>query len=356
MMLKNKKTIIAISLIPQYFLVQLLSNFPEFIEHFYSQGLYTITSKLLRFTFGWIPFSIGDLLYTLAGIYIIRWFIINRKRIRKDTKNWCVDILSTIALVYFAFHLFWGMNYYRLPIHQTLNLDYQYTTAELIDVTNQLIEKTNAVHLQITQNDSIKVDIQYSKAELLALSDNGYFNLANKIPELSLSPSSTKLSLYSLPLTYMGFSGYLNPFTNEAQIDGLIPLFNYPSTISHEKGHQIGYAAENETNFIGVLATIYNDDIYYNYSGYANALRHCLNEIYRRDKATYDELISMVNIGVRKNYQEIYEFWNAYENPLEPIFKFTYSNFLKANNQDKGIESYSYAVALIVNYFKVNPI
>ena len=101
---------------------------------------------------------------------------------------------------------------------------------------------------------------------------------------------------------------------------------------------------------------LYNDDIYYNYSGYANALRHCLNEVYRRDETTYKKLLTKINKGIRKNYQESYVFWNAYENPLEPIFKFTYGNFLKANNQDKGIESYSYAVALIVNYFKVNPL
>jgi len=37
---------------------------------------------------------------------------------------------------------------------------------------------------------------------------------------------------------------------------------------------------------------------------------------------------------------------------LEPIFKVFYSHFLKANNQTKGIESYNYVVALLVDYLK----
>jgi len=42
----------------------------------------------------------------------------------------------------------------------------------------------------------------------------------------------------------------------------------------------------------------------------------------------------------------------SYQNPLEPLFKKGFDTFLKANNQAKGIESYSYAVALFVNYFE----
>jgi len=44
--------------------------------------------------------------------------------------------------------------------------------------------------------------------------------------------------------------------------------------------------------------------------------------------------------------------WAQYNNPLEPFFKSIYSHFLKANAQDKGIESYSYVVGLIVGHFE----
>ncbi len=354
-MLKNKKIIIALSLIPQYFIIKLLAHYPEVVETYYSHGVYPVTSKLLRFMLGWIPFSIGDILYTIAGIYIIRWLILNRKRIIKDSKAWLIDVFSAVSILYFAFHIFWGLNYYRLPVHKALNIDNKYTTVDLIEVTKQLIQKSNEIHLRIVSNDTVKVSIPYTKRELLNKTANGYANLANVFPNLEHQVQSTKLSLYSLPLTYMGFSGYLNPFTNEAQIDGLIPLYQYPTTACHEEAHQLGYAAENETNFIGGLAAIHNDDVYFKYSGYIFALRHCINEVYNRDKEVHKTLISTINNGILLNYQETYTFWNGYENPLEPLFKILYGNYLKANNQDKGIESYSYAVALMVNYFKIQP-
>jgi hypothetical protein len=353
-MQKRTKTIIALSIFPQYLIVKLLSKYPDFVETYYSNGLYQFTSKAMRYVFGWLPFSVGDLLYTIAGIYIVRWFFIYRKRITKNTKYWITDVFAAISLVYFAFHLFWGMNYYRLPLHKTLQLDDTYTTEELIYVTKKLINKSNAIHRSIIENDSLKIVMPYSKKQLLKKTTNGYDALAKIYPHLKYSPSSIKLSIYSLPLTYMGFSGYLNPFTNEAQINGLIPLCKFPSTASHEAAHQIGYAAENEANFIGCLAAINNEDVYYKYSGYIFALRHCLNEIYRRDEGCYEELAETVNKGILKNYQESYDFWRSYQNPLEPVFKSTFNIFLKANNQEKGIESYNYAVALFVNYFNDN--
>ncbi len=356
MMLNKKKLIIALSIIPQYIIVKLLASYPEFIETYYSNGVYQFTSKILRYVFGWIPFSIGDILYTIAGVYILRWFFVNRKRLRFDTKNWLIDVFSTVSIVYLAFHVFWGMNYYRIPLHKSLDIDYKYSTEELINVTEAFVEKSNAIHLAITSNDSIKVKVPYSKKELFNKTMDGYKVIAKEHPIFAYKAKSIKQSIYSLPLTYMGFSGYLNPFTNEAQIDGLIPLYQYPATACHEQAHQLGYAAENETNFIGYLASINNPDIYYKYSGYVSALRQCLNEVYRRDKESFELLKTKINKGILLNFQESNTFWNNYKNPLEPVFKVIYSNFLKANNQDKGIESYSYAVALLVNYYKEKPI
>ena len=351
-MLKNKKILIAFAIIPAFLIVKVLAKFPNFIEAYYSKGLYTITSKLFRYTLGWIPFSFGDLIYSLGILYIIRWLVINRKRMLKNFKHWLIDVFAAVSFIYIAFHLFWAMNYYRLPLHENLNLKADYTTEELTIVTKNLIDRSNAIHLKIVKNDTLKVEFPYTKSEVITKTPESYAGLQKIFPELEYKGVSIKKSLLSLPLTYMGFSGYLNPLTNEAHINNLIPVFKFPTTTAHEIAHQLGYAAENEANFIGFLAATHHKDLYFKYSGYTFGLRHCLHEVYRRNPQQYETLLKTINPGILKNYQEVREFWMSHENPIEPLFQTTYNNYLEANNQKGGMKSYSYVVALLVNYLQ----
>ncbi|TPV32884.1 DUF3810 domain-containing protein [Paucihalobacter ruber] len=346
----TKKQLIALAIIPQILLVKLLSHFPNLVEIIYSNGIFKFSSKLLHYVFGWIPLSFGDVVYTILGIYALRWLYINRAKITMNPLGWLTDILAVISTVYAVFHVLWAFNYYRLPLHESLNLNTDYSTEELIQVTHRLIKQTNALQLQLAENDSSIVTFKMSKAQLLALVPKGFENLSKDYPHLKYHPKSLKTSLYSVPLTYMGFSGYLNPFTNEAQVDYLLPKFRFPSTASHEVAHQLGYAAENEANFIAYLATTSHTDLYFQYSGQAFALGHCLNDLFKRSPSDYENITKNINTGVLKNFREVREFWESYKNSSEVIFKSSYNQFLKANNQVKGIESYSYVVALIVNY------
>lgn len=355
-MRKNIKFGLTIFLVVQIVIVSILKKSPEFIEQFYSNGLYVFISKLMHYSFGWIPFSVGDILYTLAGIYLLRWLFLNRKRIYKDTIKWLLDVGATLSLAYFAFHLLWAYNYYRQPLYKSLDLEADYTTEQLVSFTKRLIAKSNSIHLELSQNNSLKIDLPYSKAEIFNKVKDGYDELSKEYPHLKYHPKSIKQSLYSLPLTYMGFSGYLNPFTNEAQVNGLIPIYKFPTTACHEAAHQLGYAAENEANFIGSLAAIHNEDPYFKYSGYTFALRYCIVEIYRRDPELYENMLITINKGILKNYQEVQDFWLSHENPIEPFFQKTFDNFLKANNQSDGMKSYSYVVALLVNYYENQPL
>ena len=78
--------------------------------------------------------------------------------------------------------------------------------------------QTNALQKQI-QHDTTQeaVRVTYSEDTLFDMAPKGYAVLASKHPEFHYESASIKSSLYSLPLSYMGFGGYLNPFTNEAQ-------------------------------------------------------------------------------------------------------------------------------------------
>ena len=351
-MQKRTKLILAALLPIQLVLLQILKFYPSFIENYYSNGLFPLLSKMSRYLFGWIPFSVGDIFYLLITVLVLRWIYKNIKRIRTDLILFFVDIAATLSIVYFTFNMLWGFNYYRVPLHQSLGLKTDYTTEQLISTTKRFIKKSNAMHRQLGYADSVKIDLPYTHKEIFNTSINGYINLSKTHPNLNYSPLSLKKSTWSLVLTYMGYSGYYNPFSGEAQVNGKIKSYKFPVVSCHEQAHQLGYAAENEANFLAALATINNDDPYIQYTGYIFALRYCVNEIARRDMDTYQELLETINPGILKSYKEMRDFWKRYENPFEDLSKAFWNQFLKANNQSNGIMSYSYMVALVVNYYE----
>ena len=353
----TRKNILPYLLIVQIIILKIVSFFPEWIERIYSNGLYVYLSNFSRIVLGWIPFSVGDLIYFIVGFFILRWIFRKFKQKKTNQKqNWksiSLEILSFISVFYFLFHLLWATNYHRVPLFEKMQIQKEYSDADLLDFTKKLIVKTNAIHSKIVTNDSLKVTFPYSQQQVFVANLNGYINLSKQYPFFKYENPSIKKSLISLPLTYMGFAGYLNPFTNEAQVNDMLPMPNFPTTAAHEMAHQLGYASESEANFIGYLASIKNDDLYYQYSGYSFALKYCLRNWKIRDKKILEQLLPTIHPGILKNYEESQQFWDQYESFVETGFKIFYDHFLKFNQQKDGLDSYSKFVDLMVNYYKL---
>lgn len=350
MKLKAKK-IISILLIPQILIVKYFANYPELIELHYSNGIYKNISSFLRIIFGWIPFSIGDLLYLIVIIWLLIGVIRFFKQKPKQWSSFFFGFTAKLTIIYFVFHLFWGFNYYRLPLQKSMHLEMpKYNIDDLSLLTEKLLIKTQEVHFKITRSDTLAVKLNIDKSVIFENASASYLLLAKKHPQFKYKNSKVKKSLFSLPLSYMGFAGYLNPFTNEAQVNYKVPKYMLSSIATHEIAHQLGYASESEANFIGFLAAVYSKDLHIIYASYIMALRYCLNEIYRSDKDLYKEFVSRLPIGVEKNWNESRDFWNKYDNPFEPLFKKFYDLFLKSNHQKSGIKSYGKMVGLLMAY------
>ncbi|MBG7631572.1 MAG: DUF3810 family protein, partial [Bacteroidetes bacterium] len=58
--------------------------------------------------------------------------------------------------------------------------------------------------------------------------------------------------------------------------------------------------------------------------------------------------------GVIKNMRDSREHWSQFKNPLEPVFKIIFNQFLKVNKQTEGIKSYNLMIGLLINYEKQN--
>ncbi|UMB61242.1 DUF3810 domain-containing protein [Lutibacter sp. A80] len=350
---KKYYIILSILLVMQWAFIQIIAQFPNFIETYYSNGLYIYISNFLRILLGWIPFSFGDLMYAALVIFILRAFYKAIKSKKINFKATFFKITGILSIVFFVFHFNWALNYFRLPINNSLNFKISnYSNEELIDFTKKLITKTNEVHTFITKNDTLVVENLLTKNQIKAKVENAYNQLEKKHPQFKYSNPKVKHSLFSVPLTYMGFGGYINPITNESQVNSLIPKNNYAATACHEAAHQIGIASESEANFVGYLATTNSNDIFFKYSGYLMALRYCISEVYRKDPASFEIIKPLINKGILKDIKQSQAFWESYQNKSEKYFKIFYDNFLKANKQKDGIEGYSKMVVLLINYHK----
>ncbi|QBA64585.1 DUF3810 domain-containing protein [Muriicola soli] len=350
------KNAIVLALPVQIILISWISNYPSFIEEYYSRGIYPVIAESMRWLYGWIPFSLGDILYTLLGLLAIRYLFTKWIYIRTKPVAFIRNLLVVFSVAYLTFHLLWGLNYYREPLAKTLGLQASYSVEELLEFTTRLTEEANRQHLVLTGNDSVQVSFSFSRREIFKKVGAEDHPVSDEFPELEYTNPSIKGSLYSLALTYMGYGGYLNPFTLESQVNRKIPMFRFPVVSCHEMAHQLGYAAENEANFIGYLRAVNQNDPHIKYAALSYALGYCLADLRFQDEDKFQEVYGKVNQGIKLDYEELSDFWISYENPLEPVFKEVYNSFLKANNQVEGIRSYNQVVALLVAYHKQSPL
>ena len=345
---------IALSLLPQILLVYWASRNPEFIETYYSQGLYPILGRIYRGFFGWIPFSIGDVIYISLGVLTLVYLF--KKGLKVFSKRMLINVFMVIAVAYFTFHLMWGLNYYRLPLADAFELEETFELDELIHVSEGLVAASNQLQTEITGDSVTAVWVPHSRKAIFKTAQSGYDQLGQAFPKMNYRRPSIKPSILSLMLSYMGYGGYINPFTLEGQVNRKLPSFRLPVVSAHEIAHQVGYSKENEANFLGYLAASSSPDPYARYSASTFGLGHCLGQLQVLDSVMTDSLIAKMHPGVRKNFVESREFWESYENPLEPVFKSAFDTFLKANRQEEGMASYSRVVGLLVAYHREEPV
>ena len=188
----QKKYILPLLLLFQVIILKIIALFPEVVEQVYSNCLYVWVSKFSRSVFGLFVFSVGDVIYSILILLVLKWFYINRKTWRKEWKHNLLKIISCFSVFYFVFNLLWAVNYHRVLLAEKMNIKTEYSDTELIRFTQQLIAKTNAVHKRIVNNDTIKIIFPYTREQIFELSVKGYETLSSQYPFFTYTNPSIK--------------------------------------------------------------------------------------------------------------------------------------------------------------------
>ena len=131
----------------------------------------------------------------------------------------------------------------------------KYSPEDLKIVSNILLQKVNENKGAIVRNGPMLYQIKKYLTDRWV-----HINGGQKICFPQYRTAAIKTSLWGWLGNYLGFYGYYNPFTGEGQVNTTIPKFLQPYITCHEIAHQLGYAKENEANFVGYLAAASSKD------------------------------------------------------------------------------------------------
>jgi hypothetical protein len=331
--------------------------FPGKVETYYTSGIYPYIGMVQRILLGWIPFSVGDLLYAFAGLWLIFQLVkligsIKRKETDKNYfKRAVLRTIKIMLVIYILFNALWGLNYNRYGIDYQLHLQSSdYNDTDLLKITRELAAKMN----QLQPSSEITRTALKKKSFLFGNAVSSYKNLSGENKLFTYDHPSVKPSIYSYLGNYLGFTGYYNPFTGEAQVNTTVPLFIRPFTTCHEIGHQLGYAKESEANFAAYLSGSASADSCFLYSVYFELYAYSSRYLYYSDSIELKKISAGFSPGVKKDIKELRTFLKRYDTALETAIDNLYSQYLMANEQPSGKMSYNEVVGMLIAYYKKN--
>lgn len=316
-----------------------------FVDFLFEQKKY-----LFQSLFSKIPFSLGDVVYFVLGFLLV--FSIFKSFNSKTRKAYLLRLLKGLNVFYFVYQLVWGMTYFQRPIFLVLDeKEPQITEIKALALkylhqakrTRMLVKEDEKGVFQIQDLEKIKKEILSQQKRIPAF-------LGNKI---STEIDNFKPSLYSGFMNYTGVLGYYNPFSTEAQYNSHLPHTYLSFTLSHESAHQLGFAREQEANFVGYLVGIGSENPELRYSTEYFALKSLLRALATEDEDFVKTIIAQYSDEMKRDYQAEKDFVEEYQGPMNTFFAFTNDLFLKTNQQE-GAVTYSYFVDLLVRYERMN--
>lgn len=354
-----KKLLPPLALLAAIFALQALAGFsPQFVERFYSHGLFSLISRVLSFA-SLSSFSLAESSLALLLVALVVWlaWLARRLYVSRDeagatllsalkTLLWAAVIVSTL------FMLLFGLNYKRQQLADTLRFERREPGAQEIEaISRTVIEAINSNYsesgLSVEGGGGSRMPL--STVQLFALLEAAYESepLLRGAVGANVPP---KPVYFSGLMSRLGISGIYSPFTGEPNFNAIQPGFDIPFSVAHEMAHQRGFAREDEANFVAFLVCTKASHPYVRYSGYLGALR-VLNVLFRVAPERYRETVAGLSEGPRADLKARRQFWAHYRGRLSNFSNSLNHVYLKVNGVRSGVRNYNEASSLIVGYY-----
>jgi hypothetical protein len=331
----------------QWILFKIITQNQNWIENYYINGFYKFFTQFLRKTTSFFPFSIGLILvyalFFLISIYL-GYSIYQIYQKRKKLIDFLLNVSIWLPAVYLYYMLTWGLAYHKLPIEKLMNLNKErITEKEYQQLAEKLVIDTNKSKIESKNSEMLDFEKIFQKADL------GYKKLTEKYAYLNYTNPSIKIASGSNLLSYMSTSGiYMFP-TGEANVNANNVLYHAPFVTCHEMAHQLGFASEDEANFLAYISCINHPDPQFKYAANYGVVFRALSKVAESDSIKAKMLYEQLNPLVIEDFKKEIALWKKYKNPIQKyLISPFYDLFLKSNGVEEGAKSYDLVIDLLV--------
>jgi hypothetical protein len=319
---------------------------PDFVERWYSGGLYLRLQPRLTAFSNRVPIAVFDLI-VVATIAVVVWVCARVVRGLRRGERWRavgtgVVRLATIgACLYLWFLAVWGLNYRRVPLLERLELAHDPPTAAIVlALGRQAVDRMNALHATAHASPWIEpwVDAGLQQAFRATQGHLGTGNGGFAVP------GRLKASLIGPYFRWASVDGMIDPFALEVLANPDLLPFEKPFVAAHEWSHLAGYADESEASFVGWLTCV-RAGAGAQYSAWL-FLYWEVNSVLRAAERT--ALAAALEAGPRADVAAITD--RVLRGQLPQLRRVTwaaYDQYLKANRVEEGIRSYNAVITLL---------
>jgi hypothetical protein len=319
------------------------------IEAFYSRGIYRIGQSFLTTITNLTPWTWLDVLAAIALGLVLRRAVLLLKDAR--TSGWLSAAaqlgrraVRAAGVVLAIFCVFWGLNYRRPPLGQALVAEHVTPAAPPPSVDDLRALAIDAGNLAArTRGQARHALLSY---EAIAEQLPGPFNEALARlhrPPLSV-PGRPKYTVFTPFFTRAGVTGMVDPFALESLVHPDLLPFERPFVLAHEWAHLAGYADEAEASAIGWSACMRGDASLVN----SAAMSLVVEAGAALPRAVWAEVLARTDPGVVDDLRALNERLAAIHPRVRDVSFKVYDEYLKANNVNDGVASYSRVLQLVM--------
>jgi hypothetical protein len=316
------------------------------VEFWYSTTAYPRIQRLLTPFSNFFPFAFLDLLLLIVlPTVVIRVIAAVRKswhaRDLRPLGRTVFHLVATMAALYVAFLVLWGLNYRRVRMAERLVLDRAAPSSEqVVGFGLNAVSEMNRLYAEA--HEQLVVGAEWRDSALLKAFADVQHALA-AAPDAE--PGRLKRSLLGPYFRWAGVDGMVNPFGLEVIANPDLLPFERPFVAAHEWSHLAGYADEAEANFVGWLTCVRASPAH-QYSGWFYLYWQISGEVNAEERARLNAALAD---GPRRDVNAVITRLRRGQIPaLQRASWQVYDKYLKANRVEAGVRSYGEVVTLVL--------